>query len=48
MFFYSYFEKLKNSLVLSKLSNNKSDIIKILNFYEYNNTGGNTNIDQHI
>ena len=36
--------KIKNSIVLSKLSNNKSDIIKILNFYEYNNPGGNTNI----
>ena len=28
--------KVKNTLVLTKLSNNKSDIIKILNFYEYN------------
>ena len=36
--------KVKNSLVLSKSSNNKSDIIKTLNFYEYNNLGGNTNI----
>ena len=36
--------KVKNSLVLSKSSNNKSDVIKTLNFYEYNNLGGNTNI----
>ena len=36
--------KVKNSLVLSKSSNNKSDVIKTLNFYEYNTLGGNTNI----
>ena len=36
--------KVKKSSVLTKLNYDTSDVTKILNFYEYNNPGGNTNI----
>lgn len=36
--------KVKKSSVLTKLNYETSDVTKILNFYEYNNPGGNTNI----
>ncbi len=36
--------KVKKSSVLTKLSHEGSDVTKVLNFYEYNNPGGNTNI----
>tara|TARA_B110000238_G_scaffold136852_1_gene147480 strand:- start:3300 stop:4232 length:933 start_codon:yes stop_codon:yes gene_type:complete len=36
--------KVKESSVLTKLNYDTSDVTKILNFYEYNNPGGNTNI----
>jgi len=36
--------KVKKSLVLTKLNHKASDVTKVLNFYEYNNPGGNTNI----
>jgi hypothetical protein len=36
--------KVKKSLVLTKLNHKTSDVTKVLNFYEFNNPGGNTNI----
>ena len=36
--------KVKKCLVLTKFSNKKTDVIRILNFYELNNLGANTNI----
>ena len=36
--------RVNNSLVLAKLNYNKSNVFRVLNFYEFNNPGGNTNI----
>ncbi len=36
--------KVKKCLVLTKFSNKKTDVVRILNFYELNNLGGNSNI----
>ena len=36
--------RINNSLVLAKLQYNKSNVFRVLNFYEFNNPGGNTNI----
>ncbi len=36
--------KEKNSTVLTKLDYNSASVFRVLNFYEFNNPGGNTNI----
>ena len=36
--------KIKNSIVLAKFSPNRIFINRSMNFYEYNNVGGNTNV----
>ena len=36
--------KEKNSIVLTKLDYNSASVFRVLNFYEFNNPGGNTNI----
>ena len=36
--------KVPESKVLTKLNKKQTDVTRILNFYEYNNPGGNTNI----